>query len=209
MTVVALIDHGVGNLRSVEKALVAGGAEVLLTNQADVIASADKLVLPGVGAFGDCLRGLRDANLIGIVKELAHSRPLLGICVGMQMLFDSSEEMGLHDGLGLLPGRVVGFDFVRHLSANRALRVPHTGWNRLQPLRDSPLLDGMPDSSYAYFNHSYYCIPDDPDDVVAYTDHGEEFASVVSKGQMYGIQCHPEKSQEVGLHILRNFVEQG
>ena len=209
MTIVALIDHGVGNLRSVDKALAAVGADVLLTNDPDVIASADKIVLPGVGAFGDCVRGLQAVNLIATLKDVAHTRPLLGICVGMQMLFDSSCEMGEHAGLGLMPGQVVGFDFGGDVAAHSNLRVPHTGWNQLQPNRDSPLLDGMPDGSYAYFNHSYYCLPDEPADVVAYTDHGIMFASVVSRGNMYGIQCHPEKSQDVGLHILRNFVEQG
>lgn len=209
MTIVALIDHGVGNLRSVEKALAVVGADVLLTKDSDVIASADKIVLPGVGAFGDCVRGLREADLLDTIKELAQSRPMLGICVGMQMLFESSDEMGHHAGLCLLPGKVVRFDYDQGALADPVWRVPHTGWNQLQPTRDSLLLDSMRYGSYAYFNHSYYCLPDESDDVLAYTEYGGTFASVVSRGHTYGIQCHPEKSQSVGLHILRNFVEQG
>lgn len=209
MTLVALIDHGVGNLRSVEKALVAVGAEVILTREPDRIETADKLVLPGVGAFGDCVSSLREAGLTDVIQEMAESRPMLGICVGMQMLFESSSELGQHAGLCLVPGKVVGFDFPPDTMADGICRVPHTGWNKLQPVRDTLLLDGIPSGSYAYFNHSYYCIPDNKDDVVACTDHGGEFSSVVARGQIYGIQCHPEKSQEVGLHILRNFVERG
>ena len=209
MTIVALIDHGVGNLRSVDKALAAVGADVLLTNDPDVIASADKIVLPGVGAFGDCVRGLRETDLWDTIKELAPSRPMLGICVGMQMLFESSDEMGHHTGLALLPGKVVRFDSDQNDPADPVWRIPHTGWNQLQPTRDSMLLNTIISGSYAYFNHSYYCLPDKSDDVLAYTEHGGTFASVVSRGHTYGIQCHPEKSQSVGLNILRNFVEQG
>lgn len=209
MTIVALIDYGAGNLRSVEKSLAAVGADVMRTREPEAIAAADKLVLPGVGAFGECVRRLSEADLMGTIKELAQSRPLLGICVGMQMLFDSSDEMGQHAGLCLLPGHVVGFDFGGHVTTSRVYHVPHTGWNQLQQRSDNLLLDGIQSGSYAYFNHSYYCLPDDSADVVACTDHGGYFASVVSRGHMYGIQCHPEKSQEVGLHILRNFVENG
>ncbi len=199
---IALIDHGVGNLRSVEKALAAVGANVVLTREADVIAAAEKIVLPGVGAFGDCMRGLHASNLLQLIMQLAGERPFLGICVGMQMLFESSDEMGSHPGLGLLPGVVTRFTATD-------IRIPHTGWNQLEPTGDHPLLAGIPAGSYAYFNHSYCCAPKDSPDALAYTDYGGRFASVVGRGHMYGIQCHPEKSQQVGLQILRNFLEQG
>jgi glutamine amidotransferase len=199
---IALIDHGVGNLRSVEKALAAAGANVVLTREADVIAAAEKIVLPGVGAFGDCMRGLHASNLLQLIMQLAGERPFLGICVGMQMLFESSDEMGSHPGLGLLPGVVTRFTATD-------IRIPHTGWNQLEPTGDHPLLAGIPAGSYAYFNHSYCCAPKDSADVLTYTDYGGRFASVVGRGRMYGIQCHPEKSQQVGLQILRNFLEQG
>ena len=199
---IALIDHGVGNLRSVEKALAAVGANVVLTREADVIAAAEKIVLPGVGAFGDCMRGLHASNLLQLIMQLAGERPFLGICVGMQMLFESSDEMGSHPGLGLLPGVVTRFTATD-------IRIPHTGWNQLEPTGNHPLLAGIPAGSYAYFNHSYCCAPQNSDDVLAYADYGGHFAVVVGRGRMYGIQCHPEKSQQVGLQILRNFLEQG
>ena len=199
---IALIDHGVGNLRSVEKALAAVGANVVLTHEADTIVSAEKIVLPGVGAFGDCMRGLRASGTLELVSQLAGERPFLGICVGMQMLFESSDEMGSHPGLGLLPGVVTRFTAAD-------IRIPHTGWNQLEPTGDNALLASIPVGSYAYFNHSYCCAPQNSADVLAYTDYGGRFASVVGRGRMYGIQCHPEKSQQVGLQILRNFVEHG
>ncbi len=199
---IALIDHGVGNLRSVEKALSAVGANVVLTREAHTIVAAEKIVLPGVGAFGDCMRGLSSSGTLELVTRLAGERPFLGICVGMQMLFESSDEMGYHPGLGLLPGVVTRFTAAH-------IRIPHTGWNQLEPTGDHPLLAGIPAGSYVYFNHSYYCAPQHSSDALAYTDYGGPFASVVGRGRMYGIQCHPEKSQKVGLQILRNFVEHG
>ncbi len=199
---IALIDHGVGNVRSVEKALAAVGANVVLTREADTIAAADKIVLPGVGAFGDCMRGLHASNLLQIVTQLAGERPFLGICVGMQMLFESSDEMGSHPGLGLLPGVVTRF-------AATDIRIPHTGWNQLDPTGNHPLLAGIPAGSYAYFNHSYCCTPEDSADALAYTDYGGRFFYVVGRERMYGIQFQPEKIQQVGLQILRNFLEHG
>ena len=199
---VALIDHGVGNLRSVEKALAAVGANVVLTRDAHTIIAAEKIVLPGVGAFGDCMQGLRSSGTLELVARLAGERPFLGICVGMQMLFESSDEMGFHPGLGLLQG-----DVTRFTAAD--IPIPHTGWNQLETIGDHPLLEGISAGSYAYFNHSYYCTPWNSSDALAYTDYGGRFASVVGRGRMYGIQCHPEKSQQVGLKILRNFVEHG
>ena len=198
---IALIDHGTGNLRSVEKALAAVGAQVCLTDNPDTILSAEKIVLPGVGAFADAMGGLRSRGLVEPLLTVAQrGTPLLGICVGMQMLFEVSEEHGEHAGLGLLPGRVRCFP-------ETGLKIPHTGWNRLLIERETPLLNGLPPGSYAYFNHSYYCDPADPSDVLASTDYGLRYAAVVGRGTLFGVQFHPEKSQMVGLQILRNFVE--
>lgn len=206
---IALVDYGIGNLRSVEKALSAVGADVCLTPDPDQILVADKVVLPGVGAFGDGMTGLRARGLIDTLETIAaRQTPLLGICLGMQLLFESSDELSpgkqgartQYRGLGFLPGRVRRF-----LSSD--LKVPQTGWNQLLPERESPLLRGLPPGSYAYFNHSYYCDPAEPEDVLATTEYGIRYASVIGRSQLYGVQFHPEKSQAVGLTILRNFVE--
>lgn len=200
---IALIDYGIGNLRSVEKALQAVGAETLLTEDPQTILEAEKVVLPGVGAFGDGMAGLRQRGLEQVVRQVyASGTPLLGICVGMQLLFEVSEELGEHAGLGLLPGRVLRFP-------EGKLKVPQTGWNQLQIEAKSPLLQGLAPGSYTYFNHGYYCAAAQPDDILASTDYGVRYASVVGRGRLYGVQFHPEKSQAVGLQILRNFVERG
>ena len=197
---IALIDYGIGNLRSVHKALQAVGADVHLTEDRQVILAADKVVLPGVGAFGDGMRGLRERGLDSAVLELARrGTPLLGICVGMQLLFEVGEELGEYAGLGLLPGRVKRFP-------EGGLKIPQTGWNQIEPAGSHPLLAGLPAGSYAYFNHSFYCDAA-PADVIGWTDYGLRYASVVACGNILGAQFHPEKSQSVGLRILRNFVE--
>ena len=199
---IALIDYGIGNLRSVEKALAAVGADVRLTSDPQIILSAAKVVLPGVGAFGDGMAGLRQRRLIEVVKDVvAREVPLLGICVGMQVLFEESEEHGWHAGLGVLPGRVRRFE-----SAD--LKIPQTGWNQITPTHESILLNGLEPGAYVYFNHSYYCDAAAAE-TVAHTEYGVRYASVVGQGRLYGIQFHPEKSQRVGLAILRNFVERG
>ncbi|MBI3362303.1 MAG: imidazole glycerol phosphate synthase subunit HisH [Chloroflexi bacterium] len=199
---IALIDYGIGNLRSVQKALEYVGAEVRLTVDPAVMRAADKVVLPGVGAFGDGMKGLRARGLVDAVREIAaRGTPLLGICVGMQVLFDSSEEMGQHPGLGILPGRVKRF-------AVKSLKVPQTGWNQIEPRVEHPLFHRLPPGAYAYFNHGYYCAAR-PEDTLATTDYGGAYPSVVGRGRVYGIQFHPEKSQSVGLLLLRNFVERG
>lgn len=223
---IALIDYGAGNVRSVHKALETVGAEVRLAHDPGPLADAEKVVLPGVGAFGDCMAGLRRARLVeALYRVVEQGKPLLGICVGMQVLFEKGEEMGHHAGLGLLPGRVIRFSFpsphplaptpLPKLGEERGiegegrgpnLKIPHTGWNQIEPVRASPLFVGLPSAAWAYFNHAYYCQAQ-PEHILAITDYGGPFAAVVGRGNVYGVQFHPEKSQEVGLHILRNFVE--
>jgi glutamine amidotransferase len=199
----ALVDYGIGNLRSVEKALVTVGADVCLTSDAGQILAADKVVLPGVGAFGDGMAGLRARGLVEVLNAVvARETPFLGICVGMQLLFETSDELGDHDGLGFLPGKVRRFPIT-------GLKIPQTGWNQLHPARENPLLRGLSPGSYAYFNHSFYCDPAEAGDVVAHTEYGVRYASVIGRGPLYGVQFHPEKSQSVGLAILRNFTEIG
>jgi glutamine amidotransferase len=199
---IALVDYDLGNLRSVEKALATVGADVRLTSEPDVILSAAKVVLPGVGAFRDGMIGLRRRGLIEVIQEVVgRGTPLIGICVGMQVLFEESEEHGRHPGLGLLPGRVRRFE-------SSDLKVPQTGWNQITPVRETPLLQGLEPGDYAYFNHSFYCDAAAAD-TLAQTEYGVRYASVVGRGRLYGVQFHPEKSQHVGLTILRNFVERG
>jgi imidazole glycerol-phosphate synthase subunit HisH len=200
---IAVIDYGAGNLRSVTNTLTHIGANVFTIATPDKLHTADKIVLPGVGAFGAGITALRAAGFEGPIKEAAAAGvPLFGICLGMQYLFESSDEMGQHSGLGLLPGHVRRFPVERL----QGLKIPHMGWNQLHIRRDSPLLAGVPDGGYAYFVHSYYVEAGDPADVLAETDYGIDYASVVGRDNVFGIQPHPEKSQAVGLQILRNFI---
>ena len=200
---IAIVDYGVGNLRSVQKALERMGAEAVVSSDAAVLDAAQGVVLPGVGAFGDGMDNLRARGLVEpVLSQVARRKPFLGICLGMQLLFEESEEMGHHKGLGLLPGRVVRFP-------EGELKVPHIGWNQLQKAEPRPemaLLAGIGDGAYAYFVHSYYPVPDEPGDLLATTEYGLEFASVVGRGQVWGAQFHPEKSQDVGLRLLENFA---
>ncbi len=197
-----LIDAGTGNLRSVQKALEAAGARVLCTNDPHKVKEAGRLVLPGVGAFGDFMAGLRARGLDEIVKDVVgRGVPMLGICVGMQALFDVGEEMAEYAGLGLLPGRVVRFD------ESLGVKIPHTGWNQLQARDDAPLFKGINPGAYVYFNHSFYCRAEAPSDVTATVDYGLQVACSVQRGNIFGVQFHPEKSQAVGLQILTNFLE--
>lgn len=199
---VILIDAGTGNLRSVQKALESIGANVLRTDDPQKVLTAKQVVLPGVGAFGDFMSGLRARGLEPVIKDIAaRGIPLLGICVGMQALFDVGEEMGEHAGLGLLPGRVARF------ADNLSVKIPHTGWNQLEVKKDALLFAQIDDGAYVYFNHSYYCQPWNSSDVVATTDYGLQYACAVQRDNIFGVQFHPEKSQSVGLQILKNFLE--
>lgn len=196
---IAIVDYGMGNLRSVQKALERVGSRAVVTDDPAVLELAQGVLLPGVGAFGDAMDSLRSRQLLApVLCQVEGGKPLLGICLGMQLLFDESEEMGRHKGLGLLPGRVVRFP-------KGDLRVPHVGWNEFRQSRGD-LLAGIADGAYAYFVHSYFAVPEEPMDVLATTEYGLEFAAVVGRGLIYGAQFHPEKSQEVGLQLLKNFV---
>ncbi len=197
---IAIVDYGMGNLRSVQKAFEHIGCEAVLTRDPSVLADASHVVLPGVGAFGDAMDNLRTFGLVGpILSAIQSGRPFLGICLGLQLLFAESEEMGQHTGIGVFPGEIVRFRISR--------KVPHIGWNQIHICQESPLLAGIPESSFAYFVHSFYAEPADQSSILATTDYEIDFASVVGHGQVFGIQFHPEKSQEVGLRILQNFAE--
>ncbi|MGJ3238922.1 MAG: imidazole glycerol phosphate synthase subunit HisH [Anaerolineae bacterium] len=199
---IAVIDYGAGNLRSVMHALKhlnAESAEVV--QEPSQMMQVDKLILPGVGAFGAGMAQLHEQGLIEPIRDaIADGIPYLGICLGMQFLFDYSDEMGHHEGLGILPGKVTRFPNITDL------KVPHIGWNVLQTRKASDLLNGLPDEPYAYFVHSYYCVPEDEQDVLISVDYGLPFTAAVARDHIYGVQFHPEKSQRVGLQILTNFL---
>lgn len=199
---IVMIDYGAGNIRSAQKAFEHLGAEITLTDRPEEVLAAKKLVLPGVGAFGAGMDALRKNNLdSAIVEAVNKGVPFLGICLGMQFLFNQSNEMGIHKGLSLLPGHVTRFDL-----AEEGLKVPHMGWNQIEFRRDHKLLSAVPDASYAYFVHSYYCVPDRQNDIIAETQFGRPFPSCVGRDNIFGIQFHPEKSQKIGLQILQNFI---
>lgn len=200
MTKLIIVDYGVGNFRNVQKAFQAVGANAEITASVRAMAQADAVVLPGVGAFGDAMNNLGVRGLDKPVLEAARAgKPLLGICVGLQLLFNESEEMGWHQGLGLLQGKVVRFP--------ENLTVPHMGWNQIEPACDHRMLNNIAQGDFAYFAHSYFAVPANSADIVATTNYGKPFASIVAQENVWAIQFHPEKSQQVGLQILRNFVE--
>lgn len=205
---IAIIDYGAGNLGSVYKAFRFIGADVRVTSDRAEVERADALVLPGVGAFTHCMRGLQSVDLTDATRDfIASGRPFLGICVGLQMLFDESDEMGASPGLGVLPGRVVRFDLDR--AAEMKLKVPHIGWNALSFRPDATLFQGLQQGDRAYFVHSYYPAPADPACVSATSEYVGEFCCAVQRGNLHATQFHPEKSGAVGLQMLRNFAGLG
>lgn len=196
---IAIVDYGMGNLRSVQRAFEYVGAEAIVTDHRATIESASAVVLPGVEAFGKAMSNLKRAGLADVIRQvIARGRPFLGICLGLQLLFKESEEMGQHRGLSVFDGMVKRF--------NVSLKVPQIGWNQIHVQQASPLLEGVADGSYAYFVHSYYVVPADPEIVLATTDYGINYPSVIGQDNVFGLQFHPEKSQTVGLRILRNFT---
>lgn len=204
---ITIIDYGMGNLRSVQKGFEKVGFAAKVTADPADLRDAEKLVLPGVGAFKDCMDNLREGGFIEPIRRHVESgRPFLGICLGLQLLFTESEEFGRHQGLGIIPGKVVRFPGDMHI-AGEELKVPHMGWNQIRLRQDAPVFRGVADGSAVYFVHSYYVIPDDPTVVAAVTDYGIEFCSAIRRGNVMATQFHPEKSQQVGLRILKNFGE--
>jgi imidazole glycerol-phosphate synthase subunit HisH len=198
---IAVIDYGIGNLRSAEKALQHVGADARLTTDAEVVASADAVVLPGVGNFGACMRALRTSGLEAATRAAAtDGRPFLGICVGMQMLFDGSDESPGVEGLGIVAGRIT------RLPAT--VRLPQMGWNTLERNPDSRLVAGLSDPAWCYFVHTFAPDPEDRSDVAAWCDYGRRFAAAVERGPLWATQFHPEKSGDVGLSLLGNFVKE-
>ena len=197
---IAIIDYGVGNLRSVEKAFHAGGVEAVVSSDEKVLRAADRLVLPGVGAFRACMEALIERGFDRLVRErVEEGTPLLGVCVGMQMLFEESEEFGTTTGLGFLRGRVRRFP--------EGLRVPQVGWNQVEWKGGHALSEGISDRTFFYFVHSFFCDSDDASTVVGETEYGITYPSVVARGNVCGVQFHPEKSQAAGLRLLKNFAE--
>ena len=207
---IAIIDYGMGNLRSVEKGFLKVGVDVTVTNKPDVVKIADAVVLPGVGAFKDCMRELTNLELIDAVADsIKKGKPYLGICLGLQVLFSESEEFGKCMGLDVLRGKVVKFDFELPTlnSQLSTLKIPHMGWNEIKIQKNNPLFKGISEKSYFYFVHSYYVVPEDKSIIATTTDYGIEFTSSIWKDNIFAVQFHPEKSQAVGLQVLKNFGE--
>jgi glutamine amidotransferase len=205
---IAIVDYGMGNLRSVHKAVEQVGGKAQVIADAQGIKDASKIILPGVGAFRDCMHNLAGRGLLEpLVTAIEAGKPFLGICLGLQLLFDESDEFGTHRGMGVLPGRVTRFpDAIEDSQDATPLPIPHMGWNTIEIKKDTPLFAGIENGSYFYFVHSYYAIPEDPEDIVATTLYGIEFACAVQQDNIYAVQFHPEKSQTNGLIVLKNFV---
>ncbi len=201
---IAIIDYEMGNLRSVQKAFEAVGHSAVVTRDPKVIDRASRVVLPGVGAFGDCMANLNRFGLVEpICQSIAGGKPFLGICLGLQVLFTESEEFGVHQGLNILGGKVKKFPCPSRQSAS--LKIPHMGWNTIHIKTPTPLLQGIPSNTHVYFVHSYYVEPSDSTVVCTETKYGISFVSSVWRDNIFAAQFHPEKSQRVGLQILRNF----
>lgn len=198
---ISIVDYGMGNLRSVQKAFEKLGVAAKIVTSPAEVAAAEKLVLPGVGAFRDAIHELQRLNLVDSIKShIAAGKPFLGICLGLQMLFDVSYEDGEWPGLGVIPGKVIRF------TEHPELKVPHMGWNQLEVAGQPKLLAGIPPDAYFYFVHSYFVVPSDPSVVAAVTDYGQKFVSMIARGNVFATQFHPEKSQSVGLKLLENFA---
>jgi glutamine amidotransferase len=209
MTNKIVVVDGLGNLRSVAQALraVAPEADVVISNAAADIDSADRIVLPGQGAMRDCMRSLRESGAEDALLRAARTRPVMGVCVGEQMLFESSEENGGTPGLGLLPGKVVRFQLDGKLQADGSrFKVPQMGWNRVRQVRPHPLWDGVEDGAYFYFVHSYYAVPDQASDTIGEADFGAPYCCAVARDNIVATQYHPEKSAAAGLRMYRNFI---
>jgi glutamine amidotransferase len=197
---ITIIDYGMGNLRSVEKALEKVGVEVTVSRDPDDVRRAERIVLPGVGAFGDAMHNLEKRGLVEVIKaEVAAGKPFLGICLGLDLLFEESDEHGVHAGLGLLPGRVELLP--------TELKIPQIGWNHVAIRKESKLLAGIPDGSSFYFVHSYAVVPELESDILCTTEYGCTFVSAVERGNIAAFQFHPEKSSSLGLTILENFAK--
>jgi glutamine amidotransferase len=224
---IAIIDYGMGNLRSVEKAFEKVGFDTVVTDKPEIIENADKIVLPGVGAFKDAIDGLQERGLIGPIKNhIKQNKLFLGICLGLHLLFTRSYEDGVHEGLDIVPGEVVRFDADRlnmdstggqreeagaldalSVVSGQKLKIPHMGWNTIQQKKEVPVLKGLPAEPYMYFVHSYFVVPDSDEVVAAETEYGVPFVSMISIDNIFAMQFHPEKSQQYGLMILKNFGE--
>jgi imidazole glycerol-phosphate synthase subunit HisH len=195
---IAIVDYGMGNLRSVEKGFLKVGVDARVVTEPRAVDDAHAVVLPGVGAFKDCMRNLREMSLMEpIIRSIQKGKPYLGICLGLQILFTESEEFGIYKGLDIMPGKVVRFQV--------DLKVPHMGWNNVKILRRHPIFEGVKDESFFYFVHSYYVVPDDYNVIATTSDYGITFTSMVWRENILATQFHPEKSQENGLRILKNF----
>lgn len=196
---IAIIDYGMGNLRSVQKGFERVGYDAGIVSRPEELSDVSGLVLPGVGAFGDAMENLKRAGLVdAIVKSVSNGAPFLGICLGLQLLFAQSDELGVHRGLDILPGRVMRFP--------EGQRVPQIGWNQIHVCRESPLLEGVPDGAFFYFVHSFYVDAEREVDVIATTDYEIDYCSIAGKDRFFGVQFHPEKSQDAGLRVLKNFA---
>ncbi len=205
---IAIIDYGMGNLRSVQKGFEKVGHEALVTSDRQKILDADRVVLPGVGAFADCMNNLDRLGLVDTVRKVIESgRPFMGICLGLQLLFEESEEFGIHKGLGILKGRVVRFPAEVPGNPEQIYKIPHMGWNRIKIRNRPPHLKAAEDGAFFYFVHSYYVVPQDDSIAATTTEYGLEFVSSVWKDNIFAAQFHPEKSQEQGLGILKAFGE--
>ncbi len=197
---IVVVDYGMGNLRSVQKAFEKVGRTAAISRDPDEIRKAERLVLPGVGAFPKCMANLNGLSLVEPILEFVRSgRPFLGICLGLQLLFEESEEFGRHEGLGIIPGKVVAFD------RSMGLKIPHMGWNQIVFKKDVPVFEGIEAGSHFYFVHSYYVVPASASDIAAESEYGIRFACAVAHENIFATQFHPEKSQSRGLQILRNF----